>query len=488
MASNTLDMLSGFLTPDLLRQAARATGESEGGVAKALGAAFPALLGQMAHASSNTSAMGSIADLLKSPAAASVLGQGGGIFSQVGSLLGSSGASSPLGTIASTLIGLLFGKNAGGLLGTLGSLAGLRNAGSAGSLLSLAAPIVLGALRHRLGDAAGGLTGAALGALLGREKDSILGAVPGPLGGMLGLLGGGAGPAGQSAAAAVAAPVATAASVAATAAAATRTPAAPTTRAAAVPVQEAQSSGSSGLIFGILLALGILGGLVFLLSQYTGREAPKVTAPAPTAAPGPAKPATPPAAAPKVAAPAPAPAPAPAQPAATPPPAPAKPASLLAALKPAAGGLMALALPTGKTIEIAKEGVESKLIGFLEDATRPIDKGTWFDFDRLSFKTAASDLTPESRAQVEAVAEIMKAFPASQIKIGGYTDNQGDPQMNLKLSDERARRVMSELVSLGIAADRLAAEGYGEQHPLAGNDTAEGRAKNRRTALSVRQR
>ena len=149
---------------------------------------------------------------------------------------------------------------------------------------------------------------------------------------------------------------------------------------------------------------------------------------------------------------------------------------------------MALALPTGKTIEFAKEGVETKLIGFLEDATRPIDKGTWFDFDRLGFKTAASDLTPESRAQVEAVAEIMKAFPNSQIKIGGYTDNQGDPQMNLKLSDDRARRVMSELVSLGIAADRLAAEGYGEQHPLAGNDTAEGRAKNRRTALSVRQR
>ena len=137
---------------------------------------------------------------------------------------------------------------------------------------------------------------------------------------------------------------------------------------------------------------------------------------------------------------------------------------------------------------MAEKGVESQLIAFLEDQSRPVDKGTWFDFDRLSFKTASSDLTAESRSQVEAVAEILKAFPTSQIKIGGYTDNQGDPAMNLKLSDDRAKRVMGEIVGLGIGADRVSAEGYGEQHAVADNGSAEGRAKNRRTALSVRQR
>lgn len=82
----------------------------------------------------------------------------------------------------------------------------------------------------------------------------------------------------------------------------------------------------------------------------------------------------------------------------------------------------------------------------------------------------------------------MKAFPTSEVKIGGYTDNVGNPENNLKLSDTRAKSVMSDLVALGIAATRLDAEGYGEQHALADNATPEGRAMNRRTALSVRKR
>jgi outer membrane protein OmpA-like peptidoglycan-associated protein len=79
----------------------------------------------------------------------------------------------------------------------------------------------------------------------------------------------------------------------------------------------------------------------------------------------------------------------------------------------------------------------------------------------------------------------MKAFPAVEIKLGGYTDNVGDSKSNLKLSDDRAKAVMGELVKLGVAASRVKAEGYGDQFPVAANDTDAGRQQNRRIDIRV---
>lgn len=498
MSMSTLKLLEGLLTPDMLRTAARATGESESGISKALGAAFPVILGQLAGGAGNSTLMGKVADMIKQPAIAALLGPGGGILAQVGSLLGPGGASGPVGSIASTMLAALFGSNTGGILGTLGSLAGLRNAASASSLFGLAAPMVLAALGNRLG---GSLTGTALAVLLGQEKNAIMSAVPPALSGMLGMIGGlpgAAAAAGTVAATAGAAMTGAASSVATTAAmqaapVAKATATAPATSVAKTATREveepARGSAIGGSLLGLLLTGAVIAGVVFLLSQCNKKVAPPAPAPkveAPKVEPKKAAEAPKPAPAP-VAAPAPAPTPAPA-PAPAAAPAPAKAASLLASMKPGAGGLFDLALPTGKTISIAEKGVEAALIGFIEDTTKPIDKGTWFDFDRLTFKTASSDLTPESKAQVEAVSEILKAFSTAKVKIGGYTDNQGEPTMNLKLSDDRAKSVMAALVALGIGADRLEAEGYGEQHAIADNGTPEGRAKNRRTALSVRGR
>ena len=137
-------------------------------------------------------------------------------------------------------------------------------------------------------------------------------------------------------------------------------------------------------------------------------------------------------------------------------------------------------------MEVDKEGLEAKFIGFIVNKDAAIDNKLWFDFDHLSFITGSSDLTPDSKVQVASAVAILKAFPAVKIKIGGYTDNQGDPEANLKLSDLRANAVMAAMVASGIAADRLEAKGYGDQFPIGDNGTAEGRAKNRRTSLSVR--
>ena len=142
-------------------------------------------------------------------------------------------------------------------------------------------------------------------------------------------------------------------------------------------------------------------------------------------------------------------------------------------------------LPDGVELNIPALGVENKLIGFIEDKQRPVDATTWFSFDRLTFETGKATLKPESQEQLKNVAEIMKAYPNVKIKLGGYTDNVGDPQANLALSQQRADAVMAELVVLGVDPVRMQAKGYGEQHPVADNSTEEGRAKNRRIDINV---
>jgi len=74
------------------------------------------------------------------------------------------------------------------------------------------------------------------------------------------------------------------------------------------------------------------------------------------------------------------------------------------------------------------------------------------------------------------------------VKIGGYTDNVGSAASNLALSQERADSVRSQLVSMGVDADRLTAEGYGEEHPVGDNSTDAGRAMNRRISMLVTQK
>jgi OmpA-OmpF porin, OOP family len=151
----------------------------------------------------------------------------------------------------------------------------------------------------------------------------------------------------------------------------------------------------------------------------------------------------------------------------------------------ALGDLFKRKLPSGLELNIPKLGVENRLIDFIEDASKPIDKTTWFDFDRLLFDTGKATLQAASREQLENVANILKAFPNVELKIGGYTDNVGDPKANMALSAARAKTVMDELVGMGIAATRLTSEGYGDQHPVADNATEDGKAKNRRVSMRV---
>lgn len=102
--------------------------------------------------------------------------------------------------------------------------------------------------------------------------------------------------------------------------------------------------------------------------------------------------------------------------------------------------------------------------------------GVYFDTDKDSLK-------PESDAVLGQVLDLLKQHAQLRLVIAGHTDAQGSDDHNLDLSNRRAQAVVAWLVGRGIAADRLQAEGHGESQPVASNDSAEGRALNRRVEL-----
>lgn len=113
------------------------------------------------------------------------------------------------------------------------------------------------------------------------------------------------------------------------------------------------------------------------------------------------------------------------------------------------------------------------------------DASKRFVFDHLNFEFGTTDLTPGSLPTVEGVTAVLKAYPDARVVIEGHTDSIGAPAANERLSLDRANALKSALVARGVAADRITTKGVGPEHPIASNDTAEGRAKNRRIELIV---
>ncbi|KRG68170.1 OmpA family protein [Pseudoxanthomonas dokdonensis] len=106
-------------------------------------------------------------------------------------------------------------------------------------------------------------------------------------------------------------------------------------------------------------------------------------------------------------------------------------------------------------------------------------KGVNFDFDK-------STLRPDAVAILSEATEILKRYPDLKVEVAGHTDSVGTDAYNQGLSERRASAVYDYLTSNGVDASRLVGpNGYGESRPIDTNDTAEGRAKNRRTELNV---
>jgi outer membrane protein OmpA-like peptidoglycan-associated protein/opacity protein-like surface antigen len=101
----------------------------------------------------------------------------------------------------------------------------------------------------------------------------------------------------------------------------------------------------------------------------------------------------------------------------------------------------------------------------------------------VEFESSKAVLTPNSKSTLNEVAESLAAYPEVKIEIGGYTDSTGPAELNRELSQRRAEAVRQYLIEQGIAPERLIAVGYGEDQPIASNETREGRAQNRRVEL-----
>lgn len=114
---------------------------------------------------------------------------------------------------------------------------------------------------------------------------------------------------------------------------------------------------------------------------------------------------------------------------------------------------------------------------------RQTDRGIVVTLGDVLFDTGQSRLQADGGRSMQQLAEFMRRYPQRRAAIEGYTDNVGSETSNLDLSDRRARSVMAALVGLGVGADRLRPQGFGEANPVGANDSAAGRQMNRRVEV-----
>ena len=118
-------------------------------------------------------------------------------------------------------------------------------------------------------------------------------------------------------------------------------------------------------------------------------------------------------------------------------------------------------------------------------ATRESARGLIVSMSDVLFDTGHYSLKPGAREKLSKVAGILIAYPGLNIEVGGYTDNVGGDDMNMKLSENRADAVRNYLVEQGVVTNSVSSKGYGNTLPVASNDNAAGRQENRRVELVV---
>jgi outer membrane protein OmpA-like peptidoglycan-associated protein len=130
------------------------------------------------------------------------------------------------------------------------------------------------------------------------------------------------------------------------------------------------------------------------------------------------------------------------------------------------------------------EALNSKAISVYKDA-----RGTILSMSDILFETAKADLKSELKENLAEIAAILKSLlTESNVTVEGHTDNVGSAATNKKLSEQRALAVMNYLVERGVDKKRLKSVGYGLANPVADNKTEEGRAKNRRVELVIKDK
>lgn len=139
-------------------------------------------------------------------------------------------------------------------------------------------------------------------------------------------------------------------------------------------------------------------------------------------------------------------------------------------------------LPGGRKLSLERSGLNYELQRYLASA-EPTPRT--FTFDKLNFDTGSAAIRDADRPNVDALAQILSAYPKARVGIVGYTDTRGSAPGNAQLGAERAQSVATALTAKGVGKDRITAGSGGEANPADTNATAQGQFENRRTELVV---
>jgi len=143
-----------------------------------------------------------------------------------------------------------------------------------------------------------------------------------------------------------------------------------------------------------------------------------------------------------------------------------------------------IALPGGKTLDVAPDSVEAQMAHGLSDTSLQLPHT--FDLEHLTFDYDSSTITPTSTKTVNDLALMLDAYPTSRIRVVGHTDSMGTTNANQPLSEARAKAVKDALVAKGIAADRIETAGEAARAPAPGTKPEE--ATNRRAEVILLSR
>ncbi|MBK8562519.1 MAG: OmpA family protein [Saprospiraceae bacterium] len=141
--------------------------------------------------------------------------------------------------------------------------------------------------------------------------------------------------------------------------------------------------------------------------------------------------------------------------------------------------MLASLLATGQTNEDDLQNILQKL-----DDGESVEH-MHINLSDINFATGTANLEPSAKSYLNKVAKLLKLATNINLLIKGHADNTGSNEVNNKLSKERAEAVKRYLIVQNIPLERLEAKGYGSSVPIAENETAEGRAKNRRVEMEI---
>ncbi len=429
---NLLDMAKSYFSNELISKASAHLGESEGGISKVISAAIPSLIGTIADKASSHDGANSVMQMASEQNDSGILGSLGGFFN--------SDSNSSLLSKGSSIIGSLFGNGGqSNMLTTLiSSFAGVKGS-SVGTIISMAAPALLGLIGKHSKD--NNMSASSMASMLGEQKKSAMSMLP--EGFSLSSLTGGA----SSAAASVS----------------------NTAHATYNNVEEKAAGGMKWLLPLLLLAGLAAAAYYFFKDGCTKPPTETIVAPGGDSANADKsiEPATTTVEMPKVTV-----------------------DSLTGLVNYDLGALGDLELPGGtKLTGVAANGFENTLVNFIKSGTiDTVNKGAnWFNLHDVQFVSGKTTYaTPKAMAQIKNVGSILKAYPNVVIKVGGNTDISGDATKNKALSQSRASQVMKDLLANGAGATQIKeAVGYGSEFATAKAGDKSGMAADRKTTAKV---